>query len=368
MKRKTFVLLSCLIAVVGSAGPGRAAWGQSLGPEGARQIREVIEKQIEAGQLAGVAVCIAVRGKPIFCEAFGYADCESNRKLTVDTPFQLASVSKQFAATSIMLLERDGKLKLDDNIGVHLDGLPKRWQAITIRQLLGHTSGIKDYVKFPNIRSDYQRDFERDEILKRITKHPLEFRPGSRLEYSNSGYLLIGWLIEQVSEKSYGDFLKERIFEPAGMATAMLEPIQNEDPLRAMGHDLKGKKLVHSTYNSPSWSFAAGGIVASINDLAKWDTAIDQGTILDHERLSILWTPQTVAGKKTEFGLGWKLRPAPGGKRFVMHFGNKPGFSAAVARLVEDRVSISVLSNRTHGDSSKILDEVGKALLRRMTR
>lgn len=339
------------------------ATGQDLTDKDRKKIEAIVQATIKNENLAGVAVCVVRNGKPEFCQAFGFADMKTKRPLTTDTPFQLASLSKQFAATSVILLVNDGKLTLEDPLSKHLNDLPNEWKQITVKQLLAHTSGIKNYTEYPNFRVDYQKDLSHAEMLAKVYSYPLDFEPGSAFSYSNSGYWMVGHLIEQVSGVGYGEFLKERIFDPLAMSSACLEPIQNSDPLRAIGHDYRAKKFRPATYNSPSWAYAAGGIVASINDLVKWDAAIDSHTLLSAEQQEILWAPQEVGNRKTEFGLGWMLRPAPEGKRFVLHLGNKPGFSASIARLVEDRLAIAVLSNRTHGDSSKILDEIGKLLL-----
>ena len=334
--------------------------GQQGNQEKLERISELIRRQIEREHLAGVAVCVLERGTPVYSEAFGYADWSTSRRLTKDTPFQIASLSKQFAAASIMLLVREGAIKLDDKISQHMDQLPSAWNDITIRQLLSHSSGIKDYVEFPNIRQDYQVDLERDEILERIYSYPLDFEPGTDFKYSNSGYLIVGHLIEEVAGIEYSEFLNKRVFAPLGMDHSRLEPLQNKDNHRAIGHDYADGEFNHSTYNSPAWAFAAGGILSSLNDLAKWDAAIDKCTILTKEELSTVWQPQRINEKESEFGLAWMVRPAPGGKTFVYHFGNKPGFSVSMARLVEDRVTIIVLSNRTEGKSQQILDSVGK--------
>ncbi len=225
------------------------------------------------------------------------------------------------------------------------------------------TSGTKNYTEYPNFRAAYQKDLSHDEMLAKVYSFPLDFEPGSEFSYSNSGYWVVGHLIEKVSGVGYGEFLKERIFDPLKMSSARLEPAQNDNPLRAIGHDYQANKFSPATYNSPSWAYAAGGIVASINDLVRWDAAIDSNSLLTVEQQEILWAPQMVGKKATQFGLGWMLRPAPDGKRFVLHLGNKPGFSASIARLAEDRLTIAVLSNRTHGDSSRILEDIGKMLL-----
>lgn len=330
-----------------------------------RRVSAEIRKKLKANHLAGIAVCIVEKGEPVYCEAFGYADVENRRRLTCDTPFQIASLSKQFAAVSVMLLVQEQKLKLDDPILDHLDGLPDDWSEITVRQLLSHTSGIRDYTEFPNIRDEYQEDLERLKILQQIYSYPLDFQPGAKFKYSNSGYVVAGHLIEAVSGMEYSEYLQKKIFSPLEMTNSRLEPLQNDDTSRAIGHDYKDGKLQPSTYNSPAWAFAAGGIVASVNDLAKWDAALDSGAVLPKTELQVLWEEQRAGGRKTEYGMGWMLMPAPGSGTFVYHFGGKPGFSTSMARLVENRVSIIVLSNRTEGHSQQILDAVGKIWLSR---
>ena len=360
------VTIIVIIALYGwSMIDARSAIAQLADKSFSEQVSAVVERQIESHGLAGVAVSIVENGEIKFAKAFGFADAASpsKRRLACDTPFQLASLSKQFASTSVMLLVNDGKLSLDDSIGKHLQGLPAGWEKITVKQLLAHTSGIEDYVEFPNIRADYQKDLTRAEILKRVYSHPLEFQPGEKFEYSNSGYIMVGCLIESVSGINYGTFLQQRIFKPLDMRTARLEPTQNDDPSRAIGHESVNGKFSRATYNSPNWAFAAGGIVASLNDLARWDAAIDGNKLLNRDQQEALWENQSINGKKTGFGLGWMVRPGPDNKRFVLHFGGKPGFSTAMARLVEDRLTIIVMSNVSQGRSSQILDQIGRLAL-----
>src|SRR5262249_17936589 len=148
---------------------------------------------------------------------YGVADIESKTPATPDTAYQLASVTKTFTATAVMQLVEDGKIKLDNRITRRLVGLPKIWSEIRISHLLTHTSGIKDYTQFPAIADHPEREFTGDEIISLVADLPLDFLPGERYSYSNTGYYLLGLLIEKVSGQSYGDFLKARIFTPAGM-------------------------------------------------------------------------------------------------------------------------------------------------------
>ncbi len=338
-----------------------------LDEESLSRIEAIAKERLEAAPLVGLAIGIVHDGRSLMLEGYGLAETESEKRVTADTRFQIASLSKQFAAVSVMLLVQDGKLDLADAIGDILHGLPESWQAIKVEQLLAHTSGVADYVKLPDFLSIYQQDLGRDEVLGHLYGQPLDFEPGSAWAYSNSGYFLIGMIIEEVSGMGYADFLARRIFEPLGMKSSYLEPLQNDDPRRAIGYDTGEAGFTRASYNSPSWSFAAGGIVSSLADLARWNRALDKGSILPDEILESMWTPQTLNdGEPVKYGMGWQLAPGPGGRHLVFHRGNKPGFSATMARLKEDKLSVIVLSNRSQGEASQIIGAVGEVLVPRL--
>ncbi len=366
--RRTRILAAFLSLVLMAAiGAPFAHALELLDEESRNRIEALANERIEAAPLVGLAIGIVHDGRTLMLEGFGLAETESERQATEDTRFQIASLSKQFAAVSVMLLVQDGKLDLADAIGDILHGLPESWQAIKVEQLLGHTSGVADYTKLPDILSIYQLDLGRDEVLGHLYGQPLDFEPGSAWEYSNSGYFLIGMIIEEISGMSYADFLARRIFEPLDMRSSYLEPIRNDDPRRAIGYDTGEAGFTRANYNSPSWSFAAGGIVSSLADLARWNQALDNGSILPDDTLESMWTPQTLNdGELVKYGMGWQLAPGPGGRHLVFHRGNKPGFSATMARLKEDKLSVIVLSNRSQGEASQIIGAVGEVLVPRL--
>src|SRR6185503_5682934 len=202
------------------------------------------------------------------------ADVELNAPATENTVYQWASVSKQFTATAIMLLAQDGKLKLEDSISRHYPDSPSTWKDVTIRHLLTHTSGIKSYTSLPNFFKSIRKDYEPDELIGLVKDLPLDFEPGEKWEYCNTGYYLLGLVIEKVSGKSYAQFLKERIFDPLKMSTARLNHQFEIIANRATGYDNRSNGLWRSEFVSPTQPFAAGALVGTVLDLAKWDAAL----------------------------------------------------------------------------------------------
>jgi CubicO group peptidase (beta-lactamase class C family) len=188
---------------------------------------------MEHQRVPGVAVGIVSRGEPILIRGYGYANVEHQVPVKPETIFQVASLTKQFAATEVMLLVQEGRLGLDDPITKYLDGAPKQWQSITIRHLLNHTSGVHD-----TLPEDLRRDLSEDEIARRAFDHPLDFPPGSRWSYCNTGYELLGIVVRRVSGRSWGDFLRQRVFTPLGMTTARVISEEEIVPNRAAGYRL----------------------------------------------------------------------------------------------------------------------------------
>ncbi len=364
---KIFLTILAAVALLGLGNTANATSDTLLDDSLRAEIRTYAQSRITEGPLVGLAVGIVQDGVVLGLETFGYADLAAERQIETDTRFQIASLSKQFAAVSVMMLVEEGKVGLEDEIGSILPSLPQAWHGITVRQLLSHTSGILDYAEFENIREVYQVDTPRKKILEYFFANELEFTPGTQWKYSNSAYYLVGMIVESIAEQSYANFLQSRIFDPLGMTSTYLDPVQNADPKRAIGYDVNDGVFTPSTYNSPSWSFAAGGILSSVEDLALWNASLDKAELLSEESLGQMWSQHVLdSGDLAKYGLGWELNQASSGLQFVFHRGNKPGFSATMARVRNHDLSLIILSNRTEGESARIMDGIGKLLLQRV--
>ena len=242
----------------------------------------------------GAAVIVTRNGKPIFRKAYGLADMEKKTLLAPEDVMRIASMTKQFTATAIMLLAEQGKLKLDDDFTMHLPDYPKQKNKITIDQLLTHTSGIPGYTELPSFERNREKEFTVQGMIDTFKNEPLLFTPGTKMRYSNSGYFLLGTIIEHHSKMSYADYMAKNIFEPLGMNDTAYEGHERSGKTRINGYR-GGIKIELAAALSNTQPYAAGALVSSVDDLAKWDAAIADGKLLSAESWRKLFEPSNVA-------------------------------------------------------------------------
>ena len=324
----------------------------------------------------GAAVLVLQHGRVVFERGYGVAELSSGAKITAKTNFRLASVSKQFTAMAIMLLVHDGKLHYDDHLTDVFPDFPPYGKTITIRNLLQHTSGLKDYEDLmpPTnpavpVEQIQIQDAGVLELLKKETA--TKFAPGTKWEYSNSGYVLLGVIVQKVSGKSFPDFLRERIFIPLGMTnTVAYVRGRNEVSNRAFGHSQEGGKWKQTDQSPTSATLGDGGIYSSLEDLAKWDRALREHTLLSAREMQVAMTPVKVSGgQPTEpdgspaaYGFGWFLNPYKGHQR-MWHYGETVGFRTAIQRFEQDDLTIIILCNRSDLDPAKLALQVAEQAL-----
>ncbi len=303
---------------------------------------EYVRAQMSERHVPGAAIAVIKNGKIVKAEGYGLANVELNVPATRETVFEIGSISKQITAAAIMLLVEEGKINTDEKISKYLPASPEAWKNVTVRNLLTHTSGIKSYTGLSGF--ELTKRLKRDEFIKAIGVHPLEFEPGERYIYSNSGYNLLGFIIESVSGNSYWDFVQTKIFKPFGMnQTANRDP-QFIVPNRADGYEWEKGKLVGRDYDLTD-VFSAGAIVSTVTDLAKWDAALRGDTFLKKESKAQIWTPVVFNdGKSYPYGLGWNVNEFRGHKLFS-HGGQTAGFAANISRYVGDDLTVIVLTN-----------------------
>jgi D-alanyl-D-alanine carboxypeptidase len=323
-------------------------------------VDEYIQKQMAALHIPGVAVAVVKDGKPVLAKGYGMANVEWSVPVTENTVYQLASVSKQFTATGIMMLVEEGKLSLDDKLPKFFDKLPAAWGNVTVRQLLNHTSGIKSYTSLPSFGKTLRQDFSKEEIIKMAAAAPVDFAPGEKYSYNNTGFYLLGMMIEKVSGKEYGAFLNERIFQPLGMTSTRLNDLREVIKLRATGYAWEGGKLRNGEYVSPTQPFAAGALISTVTDLAKWDAALYTEKLLKRASLEQMWTPEKLNdGKPLTYGYGWGVDVYRTRKR-VSHGGGINGFSTFISRFVDDKLTVIVLSNLEGGSAGRLADGIAE--------
>lgn len=329
--------------------------GLFAGPVRADALDDAIRREMQRRQVPGLAVVVVKDGKIVRERGYGLANVEHGVPATPDTVFQSASTGKTFTAALVLLLERDGRLKLDDPISRHLENTPPAWAGITIRHLLTHTSGLGD----PYTRIDLRKDYTDEELIALEASMPLLFAPGERFAYSNAGYHLLGFICKRAGGKFFGDQLKERIFAPLGMRTAGVISESDIVPRRAAGYERIDGKLQNQRWVAPSLNRTADGTIQlSARDLARWSMALDGDTILDARAKEASWTPARLnGGGSGPYGLGWYVG-THNGRRVVQHGGAWQGFKAALARYPDDRLSVIVLANSAAARQGKIADLV----------
>jgi CubicO group peptidase (beta-lactamase class C family) len=272
-------------------------------------------------------------------KGYGMADLEWGIPNTPDVKFRLGSLTKQFTAALVLLLQEDGKLKIDDPVSKYLPDAPKTWEKITLANLLGHTSGIPSFTGFKEFGAWSMSPHTTEEELALFRDKPLDFEPGSKFAYSNSNYEVLGAVIEKVSGRKYADLLRERIFDPLGMKDSGLDTDELILPKRAQGY-MPGKSgLVLARSESMAVPWAAGGIYSTTGDLLKWEHGLFGGKVLSADSLKRMTTPG-----KGDYGLGVGMVDK-GGLKEVAHGGGIEGFSTQLMYVPERRIAVVVLSN-----------------------
>lgn len=310
-------------------------------------IDDYIKRQMKLQHLPGLSLAVVKDGKVIKAKGYGWANIETNTQATPETVYQIQSITKQFTATGIMMLVEQGKLNLDASVGTYLDGTPDTWKNITLRHLLTHTSGIKDYINEPT--QNLRLDVTDQEVFQAAVPRPLNFPVGEQYAYSNTNYHLLGMILHKLSGKPYGEFLRERIFEPLGMKDTRILTLSEIIPNRASGYRWDGKEFRNGDYIAASvLGYAGGGIRSTVLDIAKWDAALYGEKLLKKPSLEQMWTPAKLNnGTLTNYGFGWGLG-AVRGHRFVSHTGGHlTGFTTVITRFLEDKLTVIVFTNQT---------------------
>jgi len=292
--------------------------------------------------IPGAAVAVVQNGKLVRIKGYGVATLEFNVPVTTETVFEIGSVSKQMTAAGIMLLVQDGKVSLDERISKYLPNTPEAWKDVTVRHLLTHTSGVKSYSSLEGFGLSERMTI--NDFIKKLSPHPLEFTPGEKNIYSNSGFNLLAYIIETQSGKKYIDFMRERIFIPLGMTKTGDRDPQFIVPLRANGYEWRQDHFSGRDGDLTDL-MGAGSIVSTISDMTKWEAALRSDKILNAQSKKEIWTQFIFNnGKPSPYGLGWRISDVRGNK-LIGHTGQTAGFGAAIFRYVESDVTVIALTN-----------------------
>jgi CubicO group peptidase (beta-lactamase class C family) len=332
----------------------------------AKQVDALLAK-LGSQREPGVAVLVALDGRAVYIGARGVADMQSMRPIDGRTNFRLASVTKQFTAAAVMLLVRDGKLRYEDRLTDIFPDFPGYGRAMTVRNLLNHTSGLPDYEGLmpaadPSLPvEDAQvQDAGVLDLLKR--QKAGWFVPGALWHYSNSAYVLLGLIVEKTSDRPFHEFLRERVFAPSNMKTTVAY-VRGRDkvPNRAFGHSQEDGRWRVTDQSPTSATLGDGGVYSSLADLLEWDGALRRHTLLSEAEMRPALTPVRVPskgptgpdGKPADYGFGWYLNGWNGHAR-MWHYGETVGFRTAIQRFVDDGLTIVVLCNRADLDATEL--------------
>jgi CubicO group peptidase (beta-lactamase class C family) len=315
------------------------------------KLDKLINTYYEYGKFNG-SVLVAEKGEIIYKKGFGWANAEAKIANQSDTKFRLGSVTKQFTAMLIVQLVEAGKLKLDVPISTYLPDYPKKnADLITIHHLLTHTSGIPDFTSFPNYHSDLMKTPHKPvELVKLFADSVLQFTPGEKFKYSNSGYILLGYIIESVTGKTYAQVLQDKIFTPLKMINTGVDYNNTIAKNKASGYDRMGTALQPANYIDMSVPFAAGSIYSTVEDMYLWDQALYTEKLLPKKYRDLLFGNYISALQRGSYGYGWFIGKMPIGStseqiETIFHDGDINGFTAIITRIPSDKSLIVLLSN-----------------------
>ncbi len=323
---------------------------------------KVVRHWMDINHVPSISIAVVRQGRPVLEKAYGIANLEWSTPATTETVYQLASLTKQFTAAAVLMLVEHRALSLETKVTEILPESPAAWKNITIRNLLNHTSGIKNY-STAEIAGNPRRDYSKKEIFSLISAAPLEFTPGDQWRYSNSGYFILGLIVEKVAGTDYDTFLASHIFSPLGMNATRLDSLSEIFTKRAAGYSWTGGKFLNAEHVSPTQPFSAGALVASLSDLLRWDAALRSDKLLKPESLQQMWTRARLNdGSTADYGFGWNIGTYRKRSR-IMHDGVIQGFSSYIARYLDDQVTVIVLMNKEGGQPEQLANTVAALYL-----
>lgn len=348
------------VATLGPAAPAlaqtpaaTAAATTTAGPpkDFVAKARTLIQNYVAKNQFSGT-VLVAAKGKPVFSEGFGFANRELNVKAGPDTVYRIASITKQFTAVAILQLQEQGKLSVDDLVSKYYDKAPPAWSRITIKHLLTHRSGIPSYTDQPSFLTDMRVEKTPEQLVAVTRDMPLQFEPGAQYRYDNSGYILLGWIIEKVSGEKYADYVQKHILDPLGMKRSGYDMPANIIPGRAAGYQVQGDAWINAPYLAMTQLYATGSLYSTTGDLLIWVEGLYADKIMSKASREAMMTDHG-----NGFGFG-SIVWARDSHKYSGHSGNINGFASALTRYVDDKVTIIVLSNLQSGVSDQLSVEL----------
>ena len=340
-----FICLTLLLLLFSSSPKAFAQW---------EAFDALIEEELAKGEVPGLSVAVVKDGEVLYMKEGGFANIKKKIPVAFDTPFMIGSVTKQFTAMATLMLVEEGLIELDGNVRAYLPELPEAYDAVTIRHLLTHTSGIKSDFKKRSQPPFFNESMLGADLYEAMAGEELEFVPGDALQYSNTGYSLLYMVIEAVSGETYAGFLKARIFDPLDMGSTTSRDHENSEIAGlATGYALPKKKFKET---GAVLRLGGGSLVSTVEDLVKWDAALHTETLVSKATLDDIWTPYVLndgkvanmgkdpQGRYYQAGMGWFIGDE-NERGLVHHSGGVDGYAANIDRYLEEKLTVIVLCN-----------------------
>lgn len=331
------IAITCCLLLITVFSFGQQSWE--------KQVDSMLNKTFPA-KGSGATAIIAQKGQILYHKAFGMADLENKIPMRTEMVFRIGSISKQFTAVAILKLMEEGKISLQDEITKYIPDYPTQGYKVTIEHLLTHTSGIVSYTNMAKFGSELMtRDMKPTELIDVFKNEKFEFAPGEKWNYNNSGYFLLGYIIEKITGITYADYIEKTIFQPLGMKNSLYGSNSKLIPNRAQGYEPGPTGIQNATYLSMTLPYAAGSLMSTVNDCYIWNKALNEGKIIKRETLEKAFVPYVLkSGKKTSYGYGWSIGEIEG-QKLVQHSGGINGFLTNGIYVPSKDVYIAVFSN-----------------------
>jgi len=363
-KRRTMTLSTLLFfafalqstAVAQSPRDGRSTRGSV-----AHAADSIANAIIKRGSVAALSIAV-VRGRDtLVMKGYGMADIENDVPATARTVYRIGSVTKQFTSVAIMQLVEQGKLSLDDDVTKYVPNAPTHGRRVLVRHLLNHTSGIPSYTDVgPEFGHVMRLDLSKDSLIATVKDDSLQFEPGSHFYYNNTGYFLLGMIIERVTGKPYGDYLRDALFTPNGLTSTVYCSVTPLIKHRAQGYEGRPTGLVNAPYISMDLPYAAGSLCSSVGDLAAWTRLLHSGKLVKQASFTAMTTPaKLTSGRPMQYGFGLFMDTV-GTHRRIQHGGGINGFISELAYYPDDSLTVVVLSNTAPAPSDEVAENLAR--------
>lgn len=350
------LVLALLLGFASQAATQAPLWGGAL----EARIDSLAASTLEEGPVAGLGIGVKKGDQLLVARGYGLADVENNVPATAETVFRIGSVTKQFTAAAIMQLVEEGAIDLDAPMTEYLPDFPTQGHTVTIRHLLTHTSGIKSYTGLAEWEPQMRLDLTDEELVALFADEPFDFAPGEEWSYNNSGFYLLGMIVEAASGLTYRDYLDQRLFGPLGLSGSSYCDESPIIPHRAEGYEPEDGRLVNDSPLSMNQPGAAGALCSTVLDLLSWSTALRSGDVVSPESYRQMTTPATLNdGSATSYGFGLGVGDLEGHAR-VQHGGGINGFNTMLAHYPEAELDVVVLANTNGPHADRVAETIAK--------